>query len=107
LLRDAEVTCESKEFVVRAMGYNNLLGFPYLYGYSQATLERLIAQWGFRFAGALNSELIRFPLPDDPRWVQEEEKIVSRELRLLESFELADGSGTLVGPWIEAWFRAV
>jgi 2-polyprenyl-3-methyl-5-hydroxy-6-metoxy-1,4-benzoquinol methylase len=106
LLRNAEVTSDSKEFVLRTMGYNNLLGFPYFYGYSRGTLQRLIEQYGFWFAGAQPSELLAFPLPEEPGWVQREESRVSAELRLLENSVLVDNSGLSIGPWTEAWFRA-
>src|SRR4051812_26276346 len=38
LLRDGELAPKGKDFLVDAMGYNNLLGFPYLYGHNRATL---------------------------------------------------------------------
>lgn len=81
-------------FLIEAMGYNNLLGFPYLYGHSRATLERLIEPFGFRSDGMLNSELLTLPLPENPRWVEQEEQEIHSEI------------GTLAGPWIEVWFRS-
>jgi 2-polyprenyl-3-methyl-5-hydroxy-6-metoxy-1,4-benzoquinol methylase len=106
LLRDEDVLSEAKEFLLGAMGYNNLLGFPYLYGYSRATLCRLIEPYGFQLGGALSSELLTFPLPENPRWVENEEKEISVELRLLANSALTDRSGNSTGPWVEAWFRA-
>ncbi len=43
------------------MGYNDLLGFPYLYGYSAETLRRLVQPFGFSCGGMLNSEMITAP----------------------------------------------
>lgn len=106
LLTDSAVDSEAKEFVVRAMGYNNLLGFPYRYGYSRATLEQLVGPFGFRFGGALPSELITFPLPEKPCWVEQEEREISDELEMLANSVLRDRSGTSAGPWVEVWFRA-
>lgn len=106
LLRDAEVQDEAREFLQRAMGYNNLLGFPYQYGHNPATLERLISAYGFRCQDFLNSELLVFPLPEDPAWVKREERAINSEIRLLANSNLADGTGTFTGPWVEVWFRA-
>jgi 2-polyprenyl-3-methyl-5-hydroxy-6-metoxy-1,4-benzoquinol methylase len=107
LLQNANVTAESKEFVLRAMGYNNLLAFPYRYGHGRDTLRRLIAPYGFRFCGALSSELLTFPLPENPNWVEQEERQISSELKLLAKSVLRDRSGSSTGPWVETWFRAV
>ena len=106
LLEDPNLEPGAKEFLLDAMGYNNLLGFPYLHGYSPATLERLIEQHGFRCSGVLNSELLTLPLPQNPCWVEQEERAINSEIRLLANSILANSSGTFTGPWIEAWFRA-
>jgi 2-polyprenyl-3-methyl-5-hydroxy-6-metoxy-1,4-benzoquinol methylase len=99
---------ESKpaEFVMEAMAYNNLLGFPYLHGHSQSTLQRLVEPAGFRSEGMLNSELLTLPLPENPDWVEAEERMISEETRMLAHSLLADRSGVLTGPWIEVWFRS-
>ena len=55
----------------------------------------------------LNSELITLPLPQNPDWVAEEERAINNEVRMLERSGLANGEGTLTGPWIELWFRCV
>jgi SAM-dependent methyltransferase len=106
LLHDDSTGTAEKDFLLRVMGYNNLPGFPYLYGYSSETLTRLISASGFRYEGALNSELLTFPLPEDPDWVRQEERDINKGVRLLTNSVLADGSGRLIGPWIELWFRA-
>ena len=106
LLRDPELQSGTKEFLVEALGYNNLLGFPYLYGHSRATLERLIEPYGFSFSGVLNSELLTLPLPQNPSWVEQEERAINTEMRLLANSLIADNSGAVAGPWIELWFRA-
>jgi SAM-dependent methyltransferase len=107
LLQEESTGTEERDFLLRVMGYNNLLGFPYLYGYSGDTLTRLIQPYGFRYESALNSELLTFPLPENPEWVEKEERAINKGVRLLANSVLADGSGDLIGPWIEVWFRAV
>ena len=94
------------EFLLEAMGYNNLLGFPYLYGHSRPTLERLIQPFGFRSQGMLNSELITLPLPANPSWVEHEEHVINSEVKMLASSVLSSGGEELLGPWIEIWFRS-
>ena len=106
LLVDPNLPSDTAAFLLEAMGYNNLLGFPYLYGHHRATLERLIAPFGFRPQGMLNSELLTLPLPDHPEWVEREERAVNAEMRILARSVLADDQGALTAPWIEVWFRA-
>jgi hypothetical protein len=105
LLAAPELDARGAEFLVDAMGYNNLLAFPYLYGHSRTTLERLIEPHGFRCDGFLNSELITLPLPENPPWVDEEERTINHEVKMLARSVLADQKGVLAGPWIEVWFR--
>lgn len=105
LLADRELQDEAKEFLIGAMGYNNLLGFPYLYGHNRATLEGLIEAYGFRLEGSVNSELLTLPMPDKSRSVKAEERTINTEIRMLANSILANRAGVLAGPWIEIWFR--
>lgn len=105
LLSEAAMPGATSQFLLEAMGYNNLLGFPYQYGYSGTTLERLIEPFGFRCEGTLNSELITLPLPDDAEWVVEEERTIQEGVHLLARSVLRNEEGELAGPWIELWFR--
>jgi SAM-dependent methyltransferase len=101
-----DLPLQATEFLVEAMGYNNLLGFPYLYGHSETTLQKLIEPFGFSLAGMLNSELITLPLPENPAWVDREERMITTELRMLSRSVLASQSGVLTGTWVELWFTA-
>jgi len=105
LLRDPGLRDEAKEFLLEALGYNNLLGFPYLYGHNRGTLERLIEPYGFRFSGVLNSELLTLPLPQNTAWVEHQERSINTEMRMLANSIIADSSGVATGPWVEMWFR--
>lgn len=106
LLLDPDLEDSAKEFLIEALGYNNLLGFPYLYGHSRTTLEQLIEPYGFRFSGVLNSELLTLPLPQNPAWVDRQERTINSEMRMLANSIIADTAGVATGPWIELWFRA-
>ena len=71
--------CQRFLAVRRALGYNNLFAFPYLYGYQSQTLVEIAETHGFRCAGKLEWSAL------DP----------------------LKTSGQLTGPWIEVFCRAV
>lgn len=107
LLEDPGLYEGAKTFLLDVLGYNNLLGFPYLYGHNRDTLERLIEPFRFRFSRILNSELLTLPLPENVPWVEAEERAINTEMRLLANSIIADTAGTATGPWIEVQFCAV
>jgi hypothetical protein len=49
---------------LQLLGYNNLLGFPYLHGYSASALNRLLDASGFRLVEVNWSSLLSLPYPD-------------------------------------------
>jgi hypothetical protein len=49
---------------LRALGYNNLLGFPYLNGYNLEALKRLLASTGFQTIAAFATNLLTPPYPE-------------------------------------------
>ncbi len=53
----------------------------------------------------LNSELLTLPVPDKSPSVQEEERNINSEMRMLANSVMANSAGVLAGPWIEVWFR--
>lgn len=81
---------------LRQLGYNNLLGFPYRFGYTAQALEMLLRREGFQPVLQQGSRLIAVPQPDMPRWVRRES---ARVLRAAPS-EAQDA------PWIEIAARA-
>lgn len=48
----------------RSLGYNNLLGFPYRFGYSRESLGRVLGKAGFIPVSVYNSGLLTPPYPD-------------------------------------------
>jgi SAM-dependent methyltransferase len=105
LLRRPDLPGTGREFVREALGYNNLLGFPYLYGHNPATLSLQAGTAGFKIEGKLNSELLTLPLPEQPRWVIDEEGKVSNKVRTLADSLGEPGADLAGGPWVEVWFR--
>lgn len=94
-------------WIVRSLGYNNLLAFPYLYGYSSDSLARLGAAHGFRCEAALNAELITLPFPELPDWVVDENRAAYALIRQWSELEEHERNGRLTAPWIELILRAV
>jgi SAM-dependent methyltransferase len=101
----SDISHSAAQFLLEAMAYNNLLGFPYQYGYNQSNLQLLIEPFGFRTEGMLNSELLTLPLPEHPPGVAAEERSIRKGVDLLERSVLRSENGDLTGPWIEIWFR--
>jgi len=56
----------------RLLGYNNLLGFPYRFGYSRASLGRVLANAGFTPVSFADSGLLTPPYPDFSRRIRRE-----------------------------------
>lgn len=105
-LREPSLPAETAQFLRKALAYNNLLGFPYRYGYNRGTLERLVEPLQFRLEGMQNSELLTFPLPEDPDWVVAEKRSIRERVQSMAHWELCHQRGELTGPWVEMWFRA-
>jgi hypothetical protein len=89
-------------FARRALAYNNLLGFPYLYGYTMKTLNRLLARAGFVYERGFNSELVTTPFADVSDRIAREQSRVSQAVAAWSS---RTSWSTLTGPWIEAVYR--
>jgi hypothetical protein len=86
------------------LAYNNLLGFPYLYGYNVENLNRLMARHGFEYVRGFNSELVTTPFADVPKQLRAEQRSVSRRAAEWSTRTSAEAS-TLTGPWIEVIYR--
>lgn len=82
----------------RALSYNNLLGFPYLNGYSLEALKRLLAATGFATIAAFATSLLTPPYPE-----------ISGSLRNEwdQTRIQTEDRGAANGPWIEIVGRAV
>ncbi len=90
----------------KALAYNNLLGFPYLYGYSMRTLDRLMRRLGFEHVRGFNSELLTTPFADLTSEVEREQTRISRAVERW-STRTTKQLVTLTGPWIEVVYRMV
>ncbi len=89
-----------------ALAYNNLLGWPYLYGYTPEALARLMGAHGFDYLRGFNSELVTMPFPEITDRIAREQPLVSEHVAAW-SRTTTQEHGTLTGPWIEMVFRKV
>jgi SAM-dependent methyltransferase len=87
---------------VLSLAWNNLLGFPYLYGYTAENLNRLLARYGFAYVRGFNSELVTTPFADVPKYLRAEQKQISRTVA---EWSTRTSASTLTGPWIEVIYR--
>ncbi|HVW87644.1 MAG TPA: methyltransferase domain-containing protein, partial [Bryobacteraceae bacterium] len=89
-----------------ALAWNNLLGFPYLYGYTADHVSRLARRWGFEYVRGFDSELVTMPFPDRTARIAEEQKSISEQVGAW-SIATTARSGRLTGPWIEMVYRKI
>jgi hypothetical protein len=92
--------------LLAAMAWNNLLSFPYLYGYSPGTLDSLLAQHGFERVHAQGDVLTRLSDAETSNWARWEERVLKAGwifcARILTMFSRGDSS---VLPWIDVYYR--
>lgn len=91
-------------FGYESLALNNLLGFPYLHGYTADTLNLVAKKAGYVPVRGFNSELITWPFPEERESIKREQQRVSAQTERwtrVKSREL----GTLAGPWIELAYR--
>jgi Methyltransferase domain len=83
---------------LKALGYNNLLGFPYLNGYNLEALQSLLVSTGFEIVTARAASLLTPPYPEMNKRLQTEwdRTRVATEHR-----------GAAHAPWIEIVGRSV
>jgi hypothetical protein len=86
-----------------ALAWNNLLGFPYLNGYTPATLDRVFASFGFKRVAARADVLSRLADSDTRRWAAWEERLLKLAWRgVLRSPGRRRAAAT---PWFDAVYR--
>ena len=86
------------------LAQNNLLAFPYRFGFTPGSTTRLVERLGFRVERVLGDVLV--PIADrwTRPWAAVEERVVKRVVGL--AARASRGEKTLA-PWIEIYARAV
>jgi SAM-dependent methyltransferase len=89
-----------------ALACNNLLTFPYLYGYSARHLERLAEPYGFRLAGCVPDEVVSAPPGHLAWWAVAEERTVKGLVYAIATLWRDDRSGLYrSSPWLDCFFE--
>jgi SAM-dependent methyltransferase len=83
-----------------AMAWNNLLGFPYLHGYSPETVDRLLVRFALRQVTIHPSVLPRLADATTKWWAVREEQLVKSVWRALTRLDAR------AAPWFDAYYTA-
>lgn len=65
-----------RKWTIATLAWNNLLGFPYLHGYSIATLDQLLVRHGFNRRMVYRDTLVELADEDTKTWALREEKFI-------------------------------
>lgn len=87
--------------IARVMGYNNLLGFPYQYGYAPPHLRRMIERHGFAADRFVPSHLLMLPEAEAPAWALDEQRATIHLLADLAAAVAAFHDDVVASPWME------
>ncbi|HEX8850771.1 MAG TPA: hypothetical protein VF761_14670, partial [Gemmatimonadaceae bacterium] len=84
------------------LAHNNLLTFPYRYGFTLRSLHRLLRDAGLKVVHIEGDTLV--PIADEhtKHWARLEERAVKGVLRLLRTLHLTPASAS---PWIEVYAK--
>jgi len=84
------------------LAQNNLLGFPYRFGFTPASLERVLTRLGFRVERVVGDVLV--PIGDEwtRRWARLEERLVKRLGSFAARVPVRD---RVMAPWVEVYAR--
>jgi hypothetical protein len=85
------------------LAHNNLLTFPYRYGFTLQSLRRLLRDSGLTVTHVYGDTLV--PVADEHTraWARVEERAVKGALRALRTMRLTPASAS---PWLEVYARA-
>jgi SAM-dependent methyltransferase len=106
LLRARRATPRRASLLLRTLAWNNLLGFPYLFGYTPAALDRLAGSEGFRRSHLRRGSLVRLSDRRTRRWARLEERVVKAAGLLTTLWTCGDRrrAGTHA-PWLDVYYR--
>ncbi|MEO7974092.1 MAG: hypothetical protein ABIU84_10955, partial [Thermoanaerobaculia bacterium] len=88
-----------------ALAWNNLIGFPYLHGYSVGTLDRLVAPYGFERLAAEPDTLLTLADSDTTRWAALEERLVKTACRIAWRRQIPGPAQFAAAPWLDVYYR--
>lgn len=89
-------------FILASLAWNNLLAFPYLYGYSIGTLDRLLGNHGFVRRQVWPDTLVILSDRDTVPWAAREERAIKAFLRVLARTQRLFSRRRLsLAPWLD------
>ena len=89
-----------------AMACNNLLTFPYLYGYSAVQLQRLTEPYGFRLMACVPDQVVSTPAGQLAGWALAEERTVKAVCRAIAALWPDQQSRRFrSAPWLDCVFE--
>jgi len=92
--------------IYSGLAWNNLLSFPYLYGYGLATLDCLVGEFGLARVAVYPDTLMTAAVPEVKWWVTREERLVKRLCRFTTTLARWMGDTTLKSAtWLDVYYR--
>jgi SAM-dependent methyltransferase len=89
-----------------ALAWNNLLTFPYLYGYGLATLDSLIGEFDLIREAVYPDTLMTASVPEMKWWAIREERVVKDLCRWTTRLTSWMGDSSLrAAPWLDVYYR--
>jgi SAM-dependent methyltransferase len=84
-----------------SLAWNNLLAFPYLFGWAAPTLDRLLAGYGFERLALQPDVLVRLADETTKPWAHLEERVLKAAWRAAGAIDPS------LAPWCDAYYRLV
>jgi hypothetical protein len=98
-----------KSWLMATLAWNNLLGFPYVYGYTIRTLDQLLARHGFARLDVSPDTLMTIANQETTAWARVEEKLLKRMClgvaQMERLWESRDDDH--LAPWLDIYYRPV
>ncbi len=92
--------------IYAGLAWNNLLSFPYLYGYGLTTLDCLVGEFGLVREAVYPDTLMTTAVPEMKWWVTIEERLVKVLCRWRTTLALSVGDSSLgSAAWLDVYYR--
>jgi hypothetical protein len=88
------------------MAWNNLLGFPYLYGYTVETLDRVVCRLPLQRVAVEVDTLVPLADTHTKRWAALEEWIIKTGWRWVSRVDQRRHGVPTLAPWIDVYYRS-
>lgn len=93
-------------WLLATLAWNNLLAFPYLYGYSVRTLDRLLRGYGFTRVAVQYDTLMLLADRHTKRWATVEERLLKSLCMFAARIEqLRAANPTRIVPWLDIYYQ--